>query len=314
MTNTRSLIERILFATDFSSCAEYAEASVTYLARAYGATVDVLHVLEIYEGMYVTTIQNHGETDERLADVIRRLTHSTVRATTQQKAGIPDVLICEAAGERRSDFIVLGTHGRTGLQHILLGSTAERTVAMAPCPVLTVREPSAAVSQPEKAAIRFKHVLVPIDFSASSLDALEYGIQIAKDFGGTLTLLHILEPLSYGIDLMLGHAAERNRERMTAQLTSVANMIRSHAVSVCEMLRGGAPVDSILDMIRASGCDLVVMGTHGRRGISRIVQGSVAAGVLRLAPCPVLTVKSLARVPDHQRVVPVEIESEGPSS
>src|SRR5690242_18953403 len=85
--------------------------------------------------------QSHRETDEQLAQVVRGLQLRKIHMSHQQTAGIPDVVICEAAAENQADPIILGTHGRTGLQHFLLGSTAERVLTMAACPVLTVREP-----------------------------------------------------------------------------------------------------------------------------------------------------------------------------
>ena len=97
--NKPALIERMLFTTDFSSCAEHAEKYVAFLAKAYSAAVHVVRVLEIYEGMYVTTIQGHRETDERVTEVVRRLQPFAGLVTHQEDAGIPDVRICELATE-----------------------------------------------------------------------------------------------------------------------------------------------------------------------------------------------------------------------
>ncbi|NGZ10108.1 MAG: universal stress protein, partial [Nitrospira sp. LK70] len=88
-----------------------------------------------------------------------------------------------------------------------------------------------------------------------------------------------------------GHAAEQNHHRVASQLKLVADRIQSRGVSVCTVIRGGLPADSILEFIDGSDCDLVVMGTHGRRGLSHLVKGSVAEAVLRRASCPVLAAK-----------------------
>lgn len=294
MGNEPDLITRILFATDFSACARHAEQYVAFLAAAYRASVTVLHVLEIYEGTYVTTVQDQYESRARLDDVAGRLRQPTVPVTHQQRAGIPDAIICDVAEDTRADLIVLGTHGRTGLRHILLGSTAERVLTMAPCPVLTVRCPDRAEGERTRRPIQLKQVAIPIDFSDCSMEALEYGARLAKDSGASVTLLHILEPLSYGIDLTFGHAAEQNRQQIVARLKQTADEIQSQGVSVRAVIRGGTPADSILDYIQGSVCDLVAMGTHGRRGISHMVKGSVAEAVLRRAPCPVLAGKQFA--------------------
>lgn len=311
MGNEHSLVKRILFATDFSSCAHHAEAYVAFLAKAYGTSIDVVHVLELYSGMY-PAVQDHRETDERLVEVVRRLQQPTLPVTDHQMPGIPSVVISEAAMKYYADLIVMGTHGRTGLEHILLGSTAERVLTMARCPVLTVRVPKGSGARHTRPPIKLEHVVVPIDFSGCSLDALEYGIQIAKDFRASLTLLHVLEPVSYGDDLILGHAAELGRDRVNAHLKALASTIGSHGISVSQSILGGQPGDSIVDFVRAPGYDLIVMGTHGRRGISHVMMGSVAEGVLRRAPCPVLVLKSGTFALGHQRAVPMQTNA--PSS
>ena len=175
-----SLIKRVLFATDFSTCAHHAEEYVAFLSTVYGAPVEVLHVLELYPGMY-PAVQDHRETDARLADVVRRIQRQMTPMTGHQIIGIPSVQICQAAMRSDADLIVLGTHGRTGLEHILLGSIAERVLTMAPCPVLTVREPEGSERRHTRVPLTFKQITVPVDFSDCSMDALEYGIQIAKD-------------------------------------------------------------------------------------------------------------------------------------
>ncbi len=304
MGDEQSLIKRILFATDFSSCAHHAEAYVAFLAKAYESTVTILHVLEIFEGAYVTTVQDSNETHERLDEIVRRLAQPAGRVKYQRRAGIPDTIICETAQEVRADLIVLGTHGRTGLRHVLLGSTAERVLTIAPCPVLTIRKQGQEEEHRATKPVQFKQIAIPIDFSDCSLNALEYGVQMAKGFGAFLTLLHSLEPLSYGSDLTFVHAAEQNQHRVAAQLNLAADRIQSQGVSVHTVIRGGLPADSILDFIDRSGCDLVVMGTHGRRGLAHFMKGSVAEAVLRRASCPVLAAKHFMLPRSGQPSVP----------
>ena len=309
MATGHSLINRILFATDFSVCAHYAEAYAAVLSKAYGASVKVVHVLELYPGMYAA-VEDHGETDARLDDAVRRLQQPTIPVTGLQMMGIPSMQICTAAMDYQADVIVMGTHGRTGLEHIFLGSTAERVLTMAPCPVLTAREPNRSEGH-TRVPIKFEHVTVPIDFSDCSVDALEYGVQITKEFGADLTLLHVLEPVFYGDDFTLRHRVEDGRpdERIGAQLRAFVSAIQSAGVSVREVIRGGVPADSILEFVHASATDLLVMGTHGRRGISRMLKGSVAEAVLCQAPCPVIAVKSFTSTSGRQPVVARQTES-----
>jgi len=308
MGNERALIQRILFATDFSMCARHAEQYVTFLANVYGAAVHVVHVLEIYGEMYVPAIlleQRQRETAEQLAEVARRLTLPAGAVTHRPIAGIPSVLICEAAMGDNADLIVLGTRGRTGLEHILLGSTAERVLTMAPCPVLTIREANGWEGPLQRKPIRFEQILVPTDFSDCSLEALEYGVQIVKARSAHLTLLHVLEPVAYGMDFMLARATEQDRTFANEQMQALGSRIRACGISLIETIRGGLPADSIVDLARGSDCDLIIMGTHGRRGVSHLLKGSVAEAVLRRASCPVLAVKDFKFPSGYQPVGPV---------
>ncbi len=81
-------------------------------------------------------------------------------------------------------------------------------------------------------------------------------------------------------------------------------MLTSNRIKADQVLKAGLPIESIVGYAREKGHDLVIMGTHGRRGISHMLTGSVAEAMLRLAPCPVLTVRKPAFGPDHERIVP----------
>lgn len=309
------LIGRILFATDFSDCAAGAEAYAVFLAQAYGADVDVLHVLEFYPGMnpdypvnalYLDQLKQ--EADRQLEMVANRIGQSGIAVKSQQMLGIPSQQICSVAREYQSDLIVLGTYGRTGLEHVLLGSTAERVIATAPCPVFTLRAAQSTGRTPLQAAqspIALQHILVAVDFSDCSLEALEYAIQLAKQFGAPMTILHVLEPVTYGLDFTLVHAGERKkmRERIESQLSVFVTAVESQGLPARYAIRGGTPADSILSSLQEAKADLIVMGTHGRRGLSHVLKGSVAEAVLRRAPCPVLTVKSPKFSPGYQRLI-----------
>lgn len=309
-----ALINRVLFATDFSDCALKAEEYAALFSRVYQASIDIFHVLELYPGLdpeypvtQVYVDQLRRETDTYLAEALRRLQSKRISATLRSVLGVPSVQICAAAAESHADLIVLGTRGKTGLEHLLLGSTAERVVNKAPCPVLTVCLPGSHIGYATSAspAAEVQRILAPVDFSDCSLNALEYAVQIAKQLKATVTILHVLEPVSYGLDLTLIHTSEREhaRAQLDAELDALVHAIALEGLTVDRIIRGGTPADSLLRFIKEHRCDLVVMGTHGRRGLSHLVNGSVAEAVLRHAPCPVLTVKSPKFAPSHRRIV-----------
>lgn len=309
-----ALINRLLFATDFSDCAMKAEAYAAFFSEAYHAPIDIFHVLELYPGLdpeypvnQVYVEQLRRDTDTQLAEALRRFQDKRLTVNGRSILGVPSVQICAAAEESHADLIVLGTRGKGGLEHLLLGSTAERVVNRAPCPVLTVGLSGLrAGSAPSASGFAgVTHILAPVDFSDCSLNALEYAIQVAQELKATLTILHVLEPVSYGLDLTLIHTADRERThaRIQKELDAFVHAIALEGLTVDHRIRGGTPADSLLQFLGENRCDLVVMGTHGRRGLSHLVNGSVAEAVLRRAPCPVLTVKSPKFAPGHRRIV-----------
>ncbi len=298
------MITRILFATDFSRWAQRAEDYACALACSWKASLTVLSVAEFPPGLnpnylvnqqYLADLLKHASAE--LVDLKARAERRGIAVTTRVATGIPSEEVISAARAEDSDLIVVGTRGKTGLAHVLLGSTAERVIRGASCPVLTVRTEPGHGAQKEGSLptpVSLERILVPIDFSHCSLDALEFAVMVARQAEASLMLLHVLEPVSYGLDFTLGHIRTREevRENWTKRLEELASSHRHPHVPVEIQLRGGLPIDSILDAAQTLPCDLIVMGTHGRRGISHALSGSVAEAVLRKAHCPVLTVRN----------------------
>jgi len=248
------------------------------------------------------------ETTEKLVDLKARLVALGISVQSCIATGIPSEEVLAVARTKDTDLIVVGTRGKTGLEHVLLGSTAERIIRMAPCPVLTVpmdKQRTDGRSSTEKPSTTPKRMLVPVDFSDCSLDALEYGALIAQRSNASLKLLHVLEPVSYGLDFTLPHMAERESSKtaVTKRLSDLVSALTFGGLASDFLMSGGLPADSILDAARAQSVDVIVMGTHGRRGLSHALFGSVAESVLRRSSCPVLTVRSPKLPPGHRRVV-----------
>jgi len=192
----------------------------------------------------------------------------------------------------------MGMRGKSGLAHALLGSTAEGVVRDAPCPVLTVR--AGAQITPH-----VTRVLVPVDFNDCSIEALEYAVQVARQFEAAVVILHVVESASYGLDFTLAARgdAKKLKEAVTARIEEYARAIKSQNVAVESVVHNGTPGESILAIAATKSTDLIVMGTHGRKGFTHLVSGSVAEAVIRHAPCPVLTVKSPKFGGSPQRII-----------
>jgi nucleotide-binding universal stress UspA family protein len=148
----------------------------------------------------------------------------------------------------------------------------------------------------------FKKILVPVDFSRHSAVAVQYASDLSRHYGASLTLVHIYQPFAYILlETYLPYTAEQlgiiSSEFQKQLDVAQADARAAGAVSVeTRVLQGEAPLE-IVSFAEQHAQDLIVMGTHGRTGLNRVLLGSVAEKVVRSAPCPVLTVRTEAERP-----------------
>lgn len=143
----------------------------------------------------------------------------------------------------------------------------------------------------------FKHILVAVDFSSSSERAVELGVKLAGTFGAQLTLLHVWEIPVYPYMEFVVNSLEfiGNVERAAQQrLATALSETQKQLPTARSLLKMGVPWEQILAAVKDEGVDLIVMGTHGRRGLSHALLGSVAEKIVRLARVPVLTAHAKA--------------------
>jgi nucleotide-binding universal stress UspA family protein len=297
-------IDRILFPTDFSCCAEQAFSHAARLAARCDAELHVLHVTEphhtgvpLLEGMQ---LDEHdvaeqlriavAEAHEADADGEERRGARVLNVQIEDESAIEAIL--DYAETQGIDLIVLGTHGRQGLNRLLLGSVADALVRLAPCPVLTVRQ------QTERAKRPPNRLLVPIDFSDSSRLSLDVAKELAVLYGASLDLLHVVQemelPHVYGIEPVVVAEPMLN-ERIRQALVALADEHIDGVVSTRVHVAGGIPARDIVEFAEERGTDMIVIATHGLTGLKRLFLGSVTERVVRMAPCPVLTVKSFGK-------------------
>ncbi|HLK37550.1 MAG TPA: universal stress protein [Polyangiaceae bacterium] len=143
------------------------------------------------------------------------------------------------------------------------------------------------------ARVSIQHILVPHDFSETADHALAYALGLAQKLGAKVTILHAYEIPAYGFPevpaLTLEAAGQIERGAQSA-LDAVARRAQRPGVAVAGVLRHGPAWSEIDAAAKESRADMIVLGTHGRRGLARALLGSVAEKVVRTAPCPVLTV------------------------
>lgn len=298
-------VRRLLVPTDFSAAANAAlGAAVPWLERFQAE----LHLVHVYPPEYsppATTVsslivsesQIEQRVRSRLQEVAQDQALATRRANLHAKAGRPYVQICRLARRLKIDLIITATRGRTGLKHLALGSTAERVVRHAPCPVL-VLHPS--IGSAPRSLTTLEKILLPIDFSLCAAQGLAYAKALATQFGSRLVLLHSVdlsyystnpEYILYDFPPLLEAAEKSAREQMLELISA----IDWEDLEVEHTLQSGHAGEQVCSCARDLGADLIVTSTHGRTGLKRILLGSTAEYIVRHAPCPVLV------VPSHQR-------------
>jgi nucleotide-binding universal stress UspA family protein len=208
--------------------------------------------------------------------------------------------ILSQAADIKADLLVMGTHGRSGFERLLLGSVTEKVLRKATCPVLTVpqRHPDAVPATP----VLFKRILCPVDFSDSSMRALNYAMSLAQEADAQLTVVHVMAydledaPDLYDTTInddrqMLADFRRRREERARERLKeAVPDAVAAYCSVETMMVRGKAGRE-ILRIAGESESDLIVIGVQGRGAADLMVFGSTTNQVVREAACPVLTLR-----------------------
>ena len=307
-------ISHILCPTDFSPVSANAETYAAALAKYYGARLSLVH---IDPPMPVMAPYGEIPVDIRLFDEQRRQAEQDLAAAgararaggitvdTSLVGGYPGREVLALAREQDVDLIVLGSHGRGGLEHLLLGSVAEKVLRKAPCPVMVV--PSAA---PPEHGVRFARILCPVDGSPASADAVAQAVDLAREADGRLTLVHVVEPMPAASEFAVLDADEYRRagEAYGARLLreAVSDEVRTWC-RVDEQVLEGKPSDRIVDTARKLGADVIVMGVRGRGALDLLAFGSTANAVVRQAPCPIFVVHPKVRDERRPALAPVTV-------
>jgi nucleotide-binding universal stress UspA family protein len=298
-------IKRILCPVDFSEFSRHAVECAGVLARWYESEISLLYVQPMpmaaaipYGGpVVVDRIVLPAEERERFQKDLEQFAQPLVDAGIPISVHVADGSavdrILALAGEKQADLIVMGTHGRSGFERLLLGSVAERILRKAACPVLTVPPRVSGVTAPPA----FKRILCAVDFSAPSLRGLEYALSLAQEADAALTLAHVLEfmpeeemPDLPGFDVReyAASIAASARERLAAAVPADA---RTYC-EIQEVVATGRPWREILRLARDGAADLIVMGVRGRGAADLVLFGSTTQHVVRQATCPVLTLRT----------------------
>lgn len=297
-------LRRILFPTDFSESADEVLTHAAFLAREWGAELHVLHVNDSSSSKSASgPDSSESDLKQRISERIRRtatveadheLGGSGLRSVAVVRSGeAPAPVINEYAREASVDLIVLGTHGRRGLRRVFMGSVAEEAIRSAPCPVYCIRQDDDEVTP----AVHLpKRILVPVDFSEYAPRA----VAAARRFAigeAEIHLVHVVEemvpPAIYGLEYPTYHDMTAEMEgHARVELGNLVASIPGGEGQIVQAVITGYPASAIIDYTAEHDIDLVVLSTHGRSGVERLLLGSVTEKVIRTSGVPLLIIRS----------------------
>ena len=303
-------IQRILCPIDFSEFSRRAFDHAVAIAKWYESTITVLHVSASPSVVVSATgpapvptaVLTRDDRDRLLASMKQfadAAAGTQVPLEFELSEGAAATQILGTATSTNADLIVMGTHGRSGFERLVLGSVTEKVLRKAACPVLSVPRQSPD-TVPGPGAL-FKDILCAIDFSDCSIRALNYAMSLAQEADARLTVVHVIEmppeaPAdfhqgAFGVpDSITEYIAASEEERRIRLRDAVPDTVRAYC-SVETIMRTGKPYREILRVASEQHADLIVIGIHGRGAAERLFFGSTAQHVVRQALCPVLTLR-----------------------
>jgi len=293
-------ITHVLCPVDFSDTSQHALDHAGAIASWYDAPLTVLYVSANIPTIDLPPLVLDDADRTRLMaslkDMARRVPRTVPTDFRIEEAdSVHDEVLAQIAATH-ADLLVLGTHGRSGFEHLFLGSVTEKVIRKAPCPTLVV--PPRAPDVSPDAPVQFKQILCAVDFSDSSLSALAFALTLAEEDDARLTLLHVIEmppelrenPMAPDFDVDRIHAAAdaAARRRLHDLVPEAARTYCTVDTAVVE----GRAHRRLLRYAAEQKSDLIVMGVHGRGAFDLLLFGSTTHHVIRTAGCPVLIVRS----------------------
>jgi nucleotide-binding universal stress UspA family protein len=287
-------ISRILCPTDFSETSAHAAEWAAAIAGYYGASITALHVVQ--PPMDATLgVESLDSLRQQTAGFFGVATNVGLSVDARVEVGSPVRHILDRAASLPADLLVMGTHGASGFEHLVLGSVTEKVLRKARCPVLTVPPRVGARSR-----LPFRRLLCAVDFSAASASAVHFALSLAAESDACLTLLHVLEwpwhePPQPSTDALppeqafaLAMFRRESEECAGKQLESMIppTQSRVHAAVV-----SGTPHEQVLAAAAAESVDLIVLGVGRRSALNLAFLGSTTNHVVRAATCPVMTLR-----------------------
>jgi nucleotide-binding universal stress UspA family protein len=299
-------IDRILCPVDQSDIARRALDYAVVLARRYDATVRVLEVVPIglppmdyppVPAEFAMTAEQERQHAETLETFVAPARRDGVSVEALVRGGFVVEQVLLEVEQWGAELIVMGTHGRSGVQRLVLGSVTEKILRRAACPVLTV--PPGATVAPVALELP-KTILCPVDFSDASLRAIEYALSLAQESDARVLLMHVVDwaAETWAAGTHGAALADYTAARKAEAERLLADAIPVPARDWCTpeiLVTEGKPWREVLRAAAEQKADLLVMGVLGRGAVDLTLFGSTTHHVVREAPCPVLTVRAAGK-------------------
>ncbi|MBI3354311.1 MAG: universal stress protein [Nitrospirae bacterium] len=197
----------------------------------------------------------------------------------------PDVIV-DIAREKKADLIAMGTHGRRGIKRLIMGSVTSKVIVNATCDVMVVKKPCAECTG------EYKSILVPFDGSEFSKKALGRACKLSKVDNAEITVLYVIPHYEEMIEFLKTESIKKGLLEEAQKIIDVAREIGSgYGIAIKTDVRDGHAGEKIIESAKMLKNDLIVMGAHGWRGVSKAIMGSTTERVIMNASCPVLVVK-----------------------
>lgn len=289
-------VKRILCPVDFSDFSVSAYEYALTLAEYYKSHLLVLHAIELSKYPYADYVGATGDFVDlsravcdggkaKLQEFVSKHPRHAVEPQLAVDQGNASDLILSFALKDNIEVIVMGTHGRRGFDRLVMGSTTDRVLRRAPCPVLVVSDPSHNVmTTGPDGRHRLTRILYCTDFSENSDKAMVYAISVAAEYGAELMVLHVVEraPDLASAETLIATRAE--------QLVRLLPVNEGRKFTVNTAVRLGKPYQEIVRHAGEAQTTLIIMTARGGDAVDRAIFGSTTYRVIQLGPCPVLAV------------------------
>ncbi len=299
-------LKRILWATDGSGEAELALEYAKYLAGLTGAEIIGVHVIPLPVQLLFESLREEDEefrnwqsgverrVSDRFVEVRNELLHAGIKFDGEILKGIPDEKIREFSRLKKVDIIVLGKQGHGIIESMMIGSETRKLIKSSHVPVLAVKRKDPAVG------IKISKIIVPIDLADENDTALGYALDIAGLTGADVTTVYALRLDMYAqdmpasaLDIVITQSAKELRDRTEKSKAKYESSIGKplQADIKTEVIHGLSPAISIANYASKNHADLIVINTHARTGLKRLVLGSVTERMIQESPCSVLSLR-----------------------